>query len=202
MKPEAAQHLALIRETLKAKQYAQALKPQFWKPQELLRRITQAPRTQTWLQTTDSLTQRLRNEFQTLEIEILSEEMERPLMAEAQKLNSSLETETWIRCVLLNSEENALVYARTVIPFFDAQNPWHELQKLGNQPLGEVLFLDKTVQRSGFEFAKIALNDLPHYRMRLSGSMALAHGIARRSVFYKNNFPLLLTEVFLPPHFE
>ncbi len=173
--------------------------PQFWKPPGLISRIAPAAQTQSWLKTPTSLTARLRKHCPELEVVILSEQFETPLINEAQKLGLVYNEEAWVRCVLLKCRQRSWIYARTVIPRMDAQNPWQELQTLGAKPLGEILFDKPSVNRSAFEFSKDSLAHWPHLMKHLNAP-ELAHkpGFARRSVFKQKGAPLLLTEVFLP----
>ena len=195
-----AERLKKIKNLLLEKANATEFKQTFWKPAGLIRRVVNGAREISWLKTSESLTQKLKAKFPDLEVVILSETLEKPLLHEAQKLGISIHQEVWIRCVLLKSQQMELVYARTVIPFFDEQNPWKSLQTLGNKPLGEVLFQDKSLARSDFEFTQSKLQDWPYLRPTFPFHPPLA--FARRSVFEKNHAPLLLTEVFLPPLFE
>ena len=195
-----AERLKKIKSFLEEKGTDAELKRAFWKPAGLLRRVVNQTLEANWLKTSDSLTQKLKRHFPDLEVTVLSEKMETPLLHEAQKLGISIHQEVWIRCVLLKSGSHELVYARTVIPYFDEQNPWQSLQMLGNKPLGEVLFQDKSLQRSGFEFSRSKLQDWPYLKPSFPFHSPIA--FARRSVFEKNDAPLLLTEVFLPPLFH
>lgn len=175
-----------------------------WKPAKLLRRVTTNPALQQWLTLESSLTQKLKQTYPQLEVVILSETFESPLSSESQCLGLAIEEQAWIRCVVLQSAGKNLIYARTVIPAMHPQNPWYELQNLGNKPLGEVLFEDKSIQRTPFQFSKDKLSHWPNLGNLANHEHATdfkppnADAYARRSVFLKNQVPLLLTEVFLP----
>lgn len=178
-----------------------------WKPEGLIRRLTPCKTTQSWLSTPHSLTARLRGECPALSVKILSEKLEKPLLNEAQALGMAPLDKAWVRCVLLQCPaDNApsggcaanWVYARTVIPHFDPYNPWLQVQKLGEKPLGELLFELPGLRRSGFAFSHLALAGLPHLPAELSAGEDGAKGFARRSVFIQQEAPLLLTELFLP----
>ncbi|BCN94427.1 putative chorismate pyruvate-lyase [Thiomicrorhabdus immobilis] len=194
------ERLSKIKALIQEKQNANStMQPQFWKPSGLLRRISPSRKIQSWLTTPTSLTAKLRVLCPDLQVVILSEEFEIPLLNESQKLGLNRNEEAWIRCVLLKCHGKSWVYARTVIPKLDEHNPWHHLQKLGNKPLGEVLFDLPSIQRSPFEFSKNALSFWPYLIENLDvNEAANLPGFARRSVFKQQNAPLLLTEVFLP----
>lgn len=174
-----------------------------WKPAKLIRRITQNTQLQTWLTLESSLTENLQQICPSLKVLILSEDYATPLSSEAQCLELASHQKAWIRCVVLQCQEHNLIYARTVIPEMDDNNPWHDLQRLGNKPLGEVLFEDNRIQRTPFQFSQQNLKSWPYLAPHLSQSLVTppSHhlkGYARRSVFLKHQMPLLLTEVFLP----
>lgn len=177
-------------------------RPQHWKPAGLIRRVIQDRKVQALLTLKTSLTAKLKSFCPTLEVVVLSEAFEKPLPSEAVRLYLPPTEEAWVRCVLLQCNEKNWIYARTVIPKLDAQNPWYELQTLGNKPLGEVLFEIPSIQRTEFEFSKDKLAIWPHLLHTLPAGNNLHEGFARRSVFGKEQAPLLLTEVFLPEVFD
>lgn len=162
-----------------------------------LTQVTACPKQQSWLNTPGSLTLRLKGICTDLRVVVLSEKLEVALPEEVNALNLASNELAWVRCVLLQCAAQPLaqnwVYARTVIPNFNAQNPWHSLQTLGNKPLGEVLFELDNIERTPFSFAKQTSTTLPYLPSHI-----LAKGLLRRSTFTQNTAPLLLTEVFLP----
>ena len=172
--------------------------PNTWKPKRLLRRITHEANIQAWLTTPDSLTAKLKQSCSNLQVHVLSETIERPLIEEARALNLPPQETAWVRCVLLKCAQQDWVYARTIIPNLSASNPWQSLQNLGDKPLGEVLFELPGIQRSEFEFSKQPLKSWPYLKTALTNITPKTLGYARRSVFRQQNWPLLLTEVFLP----
>ncbi len=195
----AADRLSKIRGLLKEKaQHSVKARPLFWKPAGLIRRITPSRKIQSWLSTKESLTVRLRLLCPDLQVIILSEKLELPLANESQSLNLSSNEKAWVRCVVLKGHNANWVYARTVIPNFTDENPWSHLQKLGNKPLGEVLFDDKSIKRTPFTFASQSLDTWPYLTAFLGADSQNSKGYARRSVFTQKEAPLLLTEVFLP----
>jgi len=194
------ERLSKIRALIQEKQnISSTMKTQFWKPSGLLRRITPSTKIQSWLNTPKSLTAKLKILCPNLEVVVLSEELEIPLLNESQKLGLHREETAWVRCVLLKCNDTSWVYARTVIPNFQPNNPWHELQNLGTKPLGEVLFEMPSIHRTPFEFSKDSLDYWPHLIDSINDKNAQKFtGFARRSIFSQNKHPLLLTEVFLP----
>lgn len=169
-----------------------------WKPEKLLSRISREHRLQSWLKDDRSLTHKLRLFCPELKVEVLNEAQQKPLREESEHLRLSVNQQCWVRSVLLKCQGTALIYARTVIPRLDSNNPWHKLQELGNQPLGEILFdpQQTKIHRSEFIYARMKLADLPY--LNEMPDRELVTGYARQSVFEQHQAPLLLTEVFLP----
>lgn len=140
---------------------------------------------QAWLCDRGSLTEKLRQRFQQIEVNIDQQGMATPLPWETQALNITPNQTTWVRAVHLTDAHQPLIYARSIIPDFQPHNPWFALQNLGTQPLGERLFSLPELTRSAFEFSYLTLADSP------------TPYPARRCIFYHQTYPLLLTEVFL-----
>ena len=152
-----------------------------------------------WLFDEGSLTRRIlfncKNDFR---VEILSQDWQRPMLNEAMRLGAHAEHRALIREVLLYCGETPWVFARSVIPRKTLTGPRRFLGKLGNRPLGAILFSDPGIQRDALEIACIKqgqrmfakatarLNELPDSIW------------GRRSVFYLHKKPLLVNEVFLP----
>lgn len=153
---------------------------------------TDAP-SRSWLQERGSLTERLRQQWGDVAVQLLSEGQTAPLPHEAQRLGLAPPALAWVRCVLLVCQGRPRVYARTVIPQWTPHNPWAEVQRLGQQPLGELLFRLPDLQRSRFEWA--CGLDWPHAAHWQA--QRPPDGVARRCVFERAHAPLLLTEVFL-----
>jgi chorismate--pyruvate lyase len=173
-------------------------RPSFWKPARLIQRVSNFPTVQSWLSTKDSLTQRIRQTCPQMTVQVLSEQTERPLLDECTALGLSANDLAWVRCVLLKCDDQNWVYARTVIPNLTPESPWTSLQKLGNQPLGEVLFDLPSIQRTPFEFSSQGLSTWPYLSEQIGAENSQGKGYARRSIFTQKEAPLLLTEVFLP----
>lgn len=165
-----------------------------WKPASLFSRLNSPYVLKTWLLEQGSLTARLRSIYPKLEVKVLSENWQIPLKDESSLLRLPYDRQAWIRSVLLHCGEQELVYARTVIPDCFPGNPWFRLKKLGNQPLGEVLFQLKGIERGPFELTEIPRTSWPHLPEKIN---AQQKSFARRSIFIQQNKPLLLTEAFL-----
>lgn len=161
-----------------------------WLPEHELTQLTTDPHAASWLLERGSLTQRLREHWGDAAVQLLDEGLSTPLPHEAQRLGLPPDAHAWVRCVLLVCRGEPRVYARTVIPGWTPHNPWAQVQRLGQQPLGELLFRLPDLQRSAFEWNADA--SWPHLQ-NIEGEPPLA----RRCVFERAEAPLLLTEVFL-----
>jgi len=161
----------------------------------LFQRLLIPPLLKPWLLDKGSLTEKLRNQFGDIEVEVLSECLETPMVTESMQLGLATDAKAWVRCVCLSAEQVPLIYARTVIPNWQPNNPWYQLKQLGNRPLGEVLFQIPHLQRTPFELSRHRCEYWPH--LKTDSPQALT--FARRSIFKQQQAPLLLTEAFLTP---
>ncbi|MDP2264013.1 MAG: chorismate lyase [Hydrogenophaga sp.] len=164
-----------------------------WRPEHALAQFTTDLKAASWLTERGSLTQRLREHWGDAAVHQLDEGLATPLPHEAQRLGLPADAPAWIRCVLLVCGGQLRVYARTVIPDWSPHNPWTQVQHLGQQPLGELLFRLPDLQRSAFEWTAEQL--WPHTDHWPSPDAPAPLG--RRCVFVRESAPLLLTEVFL-----
>ena len=165
-----------------------------WRSQQQLRRAQVSDPLRDWLLEPGSLTRRLRSccagQFQ---VRVLDQGLQRPQRGEAKALHRPAHELTLVRQVLLCCGEQPWVYARTVIPLPSLQGGLQALTRLGNRPLGELLFADPSMQRSPIEVAPLrGLLPAPLSRQDSAGSWG------RRSVFTLWGRPLLVSEFFLP----
>jgi chorismate--pyruvate lyase len=152
-----------------------------------------------WLFDPGSLTQRLRalcgNRFR---VHVLSQHWSRPRYDEARALQLRLDAWAWTREVQLLCGDQPWVFARTLIPARTLNGWGRRLTRLGNKPLGAVLFADFRVQRGPVEVARISATHRLHQRA-FAGFTEPPDAIwGRRSVFKRADEPLLVSEIFLP----
>jgi chorismate--pyruvate lyase len=103
-----------------------------------------------------------------------------------------------VRQVHLYCGDQAVVFARTIIPPQSLVGRQKRLASLGQRSLGAVLFADKTMQRSRIEVARITEKHMLHAdALRYSQNRQSIWG--RRSVFTLRGYPLLVSEFYLPP---
>lgn len=152
-----------------------------------------------WLFDQGSLTRRIiLNCKKNFRVEVLSQKWQRPMLNEAIRLGAHPEHHALIREVLLHCGDIPWVFARSVLPRKTLTGPRRFLGKLGNRPLGEILFSDPNIQRDVLEIAEIKKNQRMFNcaTQNLSNPPEAVWG--RRSVFYLHKKPLLVNEVFLP----
>lgn len=175
-----------------------ALEP-VWQPQRRLRQGYLPPRLRDWLLDDSSLTRRLqctcRGQFR---VELLSLAWKRPMLNEARTLGVPLHHTALIREVRLLCDDQAWVYARTVIPYSSLRGSLRRLLSLGTKPLGAVLFADPKMRRSPMEIVRIGRGEGLYRRAVGRGHDDAIWG--RRSVFFLEGSPLLVSEIFLGDH--
>jgi chorismate--pyruvate lyase len=152
-----------------------------------------------WLLDSESLTARLRARCRgKLTVEVLSEAWQRPLRSERVALGMRDHEFGMVRQVRLLCSGTPWVYARTVIPGKTLRGRNRRLTRLGSKPLGEMLFTDKTMRRSEVEIGRLAPEHVLYGAALATDAPASESVWGRRSVFFINNKPLLVNEIFLP----
>lgn len=151
-----------------------------------------------WLTDHGSLTQALKRRCPDLCVVRLRQGPGMPNRDERPPLGLPPHRLCLIRDVLLICAGHPLVYAHSVIPTAGLAGPWRKLSRLGNRPLGEALFADPQVHRHPLQYRRLDRRH-PLYRAAIKHSTDKPAALwARRSVFVRNDHPILVTEVFLP----
>jgi len=154
---------------------------------------------QAWLFSRDSLTQRLKNRCQqTFQVEVLAEAWQYPLLSEAQALNIPLREYVRIRHVYLYCDHQPWVFARTVIPRQTLTGQYRRLARLGNLPLGAILFSNHRFLRSELQVAQLKPAHLLYHFAQQQQHLSDKFLWARRSIFNLTGKSLLVNEIFLP----
>jgi chorismate--pyruvate lyase len=138
-------------------------------------------------------------------VEVQRQHLAIPHLSEQRALGMRRPLLAMVREVVLIGEGKPWVFARSLLPVASLCGKLRHLRKQTNRPLGAFLFSQPHLQRSAISIARI--NDRHGYvPARLSGGKTLW---GRRSVFYLDTKPLLVSEVFLPefcnrirPHHE
>lgn len=138
-----------------------------------------------WLCQRRSLTDCLRRASDDqFSVRLLSLQVALPNPDEAAILGIPTNRRVLIREVELIGKNQVWVYARTVIPDATLRVCHRHIYQLGNRSLGSMLFSNPAIQRGTIEVSRIHAGCVNYP--------------ARRSRFYIEQLPLLVTEVFLP----
>lgn len=151
-----------------------------------------------WLRDRGSLTQRLQAHSGAFSVERLQLRWAQPQPDEALLLGLPSHAHAWLREVTLCCAGTPVVFAHSVLPRRSLCGPWRALASLGSRPLGAALFADPRVVRTPLTYRKLTpVHAL--YRRALAVLDARPPCLwARRSVFWREDAPILVTEVFLP----
>ncbi|TNF03598.1 MAG: chorismate lyase [Gammaproteobacteria bacterium] len=150
----------------------------------------------SWLLDRGSLTERLiklsRGDFC---VQVIRQEMSLPRPSEHAALGMGHRQLALIREVILLGGGRPWVYARSVIPQTSLSGRLRCLRKLDNRPLGALLFSDPHMRRGAIELASQDTRHTP-----LPGPLQAIQAVisGRRSLFWLDNKPLLVCEMFLP----
>ena len=127
-----------------------------------------------WIRDDQSLTQKLKKKYQDFRVEVHKQEELEIYNHEINLLGN--EENFIVREVSLYGDNQPVVFARSVIP---KNTQTDSIMKIGNKPLGEILFTDPNIFREPIEIT---------FQNNIWG---------RRSVFVMNNSRILVSEFFL-----
>ncbi|MFT6987357.1 MAG: chorismate--pyruvate lyase [Psychromonas sp.] len=110
----------------------------------------------------------------------------------------SNETKILVREVFLYCDNLPVVFAQTEIPLSTLTEQQAQLAEIGSQSLGNILFQDPSMKRGAIEIAQLTDKSMlapisPEFKQNYDHPLW-----ARRSLFYLNDNPLLVSELFLP----
>jgi chorismate--pyruvate lyase len=152
-----------------------------------------------WLIDPGSLTRRLQSACDgRFRVELHRQTRSRPLRSEAERLQLRHAAVALLREVYLHCDEQPWVFARTLIPLSSLRGAARRLTRLGNRPLGALLFADPSAERGDMEFSRLRSGDSLYEAAAvvLPGRPAQLWG--RRTLFRFAGKPLLVNEIFLP----
>ncbi|MES9855829.1 MAG: chorismate lyase [Sedimenticola sp.] len=153
----------------------------------------------SWLRDTSSLTARLKVASRgNFRVRLLSQGWGRPLYSESKLLGMKAREIAVVREVELLCDGLPWVFARTLIPASSLTGAARQLTRLGERPLGEVLFTHRQMRRGVTEMAKLTTRHrlFSEATARLDQRVESVWG--RRTLFYLAGKPLLVNEIFLP----
>jgi len=149
------------------------------------------PEARSWLEEPGSLTARLACAFGAVRVTVLQEERGRLLASERRRMGLGSGEWIWVREVLLRAGDRPLVAARTVAPCSTLRGAGAAFARLGNRPLGELLFTHPGVVRGGMEWSRV---ESGHWRP----AEIPPPRWGRRILYWIGAGPLLVNEFFLP----
>lgn len=152
-----------------------------------------------WLFDAGSLTARLSASCPgQFRVAVQSQLWRTPQHNEIRRLGMRERQMSLVREVYLYCGTCPMVFARTVIPRQTLRGRQKHLSGLGSRSLGSVLFADPQMRRDELEVARIH-RDHRLYHKAISLLDKVPDSIwGRRSVFYLDDKPLLVSEIFLP----
>jgi len=154
------------------------------------------PNIASWLFDHNSLTKKLESQFNDFYVEVKQQVNIKPNTQLSPLFNE--ETRILVREVFLHCEHKPVVFAQTEIPFSTLTEQQSTLAEIGEQSLGNILFQDPTMLRGQIEVTEFEIGS-PFHQLATDLHQPVEHSLwARRSLFYINNKPLLVTELFLP----
>lgn len=126
-------------------------------------------------------------------INIVRHGWQQPYPNESLILGLRRNTYAWIREIEIITGNKYWMLARTIFPRSTLRYAGYP-NIIGDQPIGQSLFRDKSTERSDFEVAQLYGAHAP-----LSNALKWNKSVwGRRSIFLIKGWPLLLSEVFLP----
>lgn len=126
-------------------------------------------------------------------VEILRQVLTQPSLSEQLSLGMTRNQLALVREVILIGNDQPWVFARSVMPLTSLTGRLRRLRRQGKRPLGAFLFRQPDMRRSEIALARITghHNYMPRH---LLGTEPLW---GRRSIFFVDDKPLLVSEVFL-----
>jgi chorismate--pyruvate lyase len=151
-----------------------------------------------WLIEKGSLTARLQQKYCDFYVKPVSIRYQKPTFEEATLLRMAANERAQIREVLLYGKGKPVVFAHSVLPRRSLQGEWRSLGRLGNKPLGAVLFASPEVTRTQVSYKKLTANHALYQQAMRYVADKPDYLWARRSIFSLNCASIMVVEVFLP----
>lgn len=153
-----------------------------------------------WLFRPGALTAGLR-EIGQVQLQVVREQPEGLHPGEAWMLKGTPHSPIWLREIIMSIDGTKSVFARSFTPLNASHGLWQGMRRLRTRPLADMLYHDTQITRSRF-FACRLRDQNPLYRSArrmLGNDCPPAHRmLARCSVFWRQQQPLLVAECFLP----
>ena len=163
-----------------------------------LRLMESQGRYRPWLLDRGSLTRRIQDRCTAFSVRHVRQRHGKAMPSERNMVSLGAHSRELLRDVYLYCGETPLVFAHSVLPAASLHGTWQALGRLGDKPLGAALFSNPRVRRTPLQFRKLNRRDALYRRACAALPNPPASLWARRSVFYLEGRPILVTEVFLP----
>jgi chorismate--pyruvate lyase len=152
-----------------------------------------------WLDLQGSLTARIEELIgKKLTVKVLGDSKNQLLLEEKHFFSNQLQRAR-VRVVLLCDDNQPLVIARSVIPPSTEKGLNQNTLRIGNQPLGAILFKNKRMQKAAQrEFLLLHKCDSLWRNLHQSYPTFSSPVWGRRTLYHLRSKPLLVTEIFLP----
>ena len=156
-----------------------------------------------WLMRSGALTQGLRA-IGRLDLRVLREFPAGLTADEAAGLHRPQASAVWVREIAMRINGQDADVARSVAPLSSTHGIWQGVRNLRTRPLADILYRDRSIRRSDFEVARVhaGMPLLCPVRLVIPAARRSAVAppllLARRSVFWRADEPLMVAECFLP----
>lgn len=170
-----------------------------WRPVSCYRRNDIPKGVLEWLLQCGSMTKKLRRHSDNqVHIRVINHRWLKPRHSESELLGISSNERTIVREIEFLYDDQAWLFARSIFPRQCLRGRGHQLRWLGERALGEILFADPFLKRGEFEIAQL-ISTHRDYQLAVRNIKNPPDTLwARRSVFWLDCKPLLVSEVFLP----
>jgi chorismate lyase len=152
---------------------------------------------QSWTYESGSLTRRLRSYYgDAVAVNVLLQHWNKPFLSERRLLKLPEHQYSLTREVLLHADGKPLILARTIIPKSTIKAAKSNLSRLGNRPLGEIIFSYPKLERIAMD---ITLIDPSTWTQSVIAEAGINQSIwGRRTVYAIAHKQMLVSEFFLP----
>jgi chorismate--pyruvate lyase len=172
-----------------------------WRENRAGLRQSLSPAVQSWTYETGSLTQRLRHHYgNKLAVKVLVHHWRVPFLSERRLLKQTRRRLCLVREVLLHVDNSPLILARTIMPIATVNMAHGSLLKLGNRPIGEVIFSYPQLKSQLTDLTLIPIDLWTSNASELASIKKPIHG--RRTVHNLAGHELIVSEFFLPTLLE
>lgn len=152
---------------------------------------------QPWLYEPGSLTKRIKFSVgDSFAVTVLFHQWRAPFLSESRLLRQHHDQYCLTREVLLTGAGKPLILARTIIPETTLTGTQRTLSRLGNRPLGEVIFSYPGLQRLEMDVTRVGQKNWSELIKKKTDIGQTVWG--RRTIYAIKHRQMLVSEFFLP----